>query len=58
MSDVEKGRIIETRENDFTVPEISKKFKRGKTAIFSLLKRHRTEPRGVVPHTEKFLEGQ
>ena len=53
MSDTEKGRIIEARENGYTVPEICKKFKRGKTSIFSLLKCHCAEPRGVVPPHRK-----
>ena len=53
LSDAEKGRIIEARESGLTITEISKKFKREKTDIFSLLKRHRTEPRGVVPPHKK-----
>ena len=53
LTDVEKARIIEMRENGYTVPEISKKFKRGKSAIFSLLKRHREDPRGRIPSHRK-----
>ena len=53
ISDIEKARIIEARENGYTVPEITKKFKRGKTAIFSLLKRHRDDPSSSVPPHRK-----